>query len=162
MIYLVFFFFSMGWGPVVWTVCTEIVPGPLRAKANSCTTATNWLTATLVGYAFPLLAKDHLNVAFAIFATAMLIASLVVYFFLPETSGPAEEVDRRCREFVVRRPRNESTKHAPSGPASARVMSIKEATSVPASSRAMSIRDGTSVPASAKLRGVDQVVDEAL
>lgn len=107
----VFFFFAVGWGPVVWTACAELFPAPLRAKGTAVTTCTNWVTATAIGYVFPIVAEEHLNAAFAVFAAAMLGGATLVYLCLPETSGSPELADYRCRTHVVafpRRPDDES------------------------------------------------------
>lgn len=64
--------FAFGWGPIPWTLCSEIFPMRLRSRATSLTTATNWLANTALGKLFPLL---PLPLAFALFAAVVLTSN---------------------------------------------------------------------------------------
>lgn len=90
-------FFSLGWGPVVWTVCSEIFPLPLRGKGISVTTAANWGMATVVGKLFPLVSSPgalDLSGTFLLFGAFCGMGTLGIYFLQPETSNATlEEID---------------------------------------------------------------------
>ncbi|EOD23782.1 hypothetical protein EMIHUDRAFT_443968 [Emiliania huxleyi CCMP1516] len=93
--------FAFGWGPLPWTVCSEIFPTKYRSKATAVTTATNWLVNTAVGKVFPLL---PLATAFAIFAAACFAACATVFFFQPETANLGmEQIDEAFESHRVRR-----------------------------------------------------------
>ena len=63
----------------------------LRSRATSVTTATNWLTNTVLGKAFPLL---PLPLAFGLFALVCLLGCGLVYLAQPETAALSlEEID---------------------------------------------------------------------
>ena len=90
-------FFAYGWGPVTWTVCSEIYPLKLRGKAISVSTAVNWGMATVVGKLFPIVSAPSaldLTGTFFLFAGFCLIGTVMMYFYLPETANcTLEEVD---------------------------------------------------------------------
>jgi SP family sugar:H+ symporter-like MFS transporter len=90
-------FFAYGWGPVTWTVCSEIYPQKLRGKAISVSTATNWGFATIVGKLFPIISAPSaldLTGTFALFAIFCFIGTIVMYAYLPETANATlEEID---------------------------------------------------------------------
>ncbi|EJT97810.1 hypothetical protein DACRYDRAFT_119041 [Dacryopinax primogenitus] len=87
-------FFGYSWGPIPWLYPPEIIPLPLRAKAVSLSTATNWAFNWVVGEGTPVL-KDwigwRLYPMHAFFCASSVI---LVYFLYPETKGvPLEEMD---------------------------------------------------------------------
>jgi len=90
-------FFAYGWGPVTWTVCSEIYPLRLRGKAISVSTAVNWGMASVVGKLFPIISAPNaldLTGTFFLFSGFCLVGTIVMYFFLPETANSTlEEVD---------------------------------------------------------------------
>jgi len=89
--------FAYSWGPVVWVVCSEMFPQDLRGKACSLTTATNWLFASIVGKATPLLySPDSIGLmgTFFMFGSLNVFHLVFAWIFLPETGGVAlEEMD---------------------------------------------------------------------
>ena len=83
--------FAVGWGPVPWTLCSEIFPMRVRSRATSVTTATNWLANTLLGKAFPLL---PLATAFGLFALVCVCGVTLSYLAQPETANLSlEQID---------------------------------------------------------------------
>ena len=83
--------FAYGLGPCAWTVCSEIFPMRVRSKGMVLTTASNWLTNTLLGKVFPLL---PLAGAFGFFAACCLAGCCMVYLAQPETSSLSlEQID---------------------------------------------------------------------
>ncbi|KAJ2360771.1 hypothetical protein H4S02_008736, partial [Coemansia sp. RSA 2611] len=94
MVYLVVASFAFSWGPCGWLVPSEIFPNHLRAKANSITTSTNWITNFIVTLLSPMLLHSggwKLILAFSVIMVANLV---VIYLFLPETKGLSlEEMD---------------------------------------------------------------------
>ncbi|KAJ2004629.1 hypothetical protein H4R26_002392, partial [Coemansia thaxteri] len=94
MVYLVVASFAFSWGPCGWLIPSEIFPTHLRAKANSLTTSTNWISNFIVTLTSPMLlqvAGWRLFLAFSIIMVANLV---VIYLFLPETKNLSlEEMD---------------------------------------------------------------------
>ncbi|KAL7545449.1 hypothetical protein ACHAWF_008804 [Thalassiosira exigua] len=86
--------FAYSWGPVVWVVCAEMFPLRERGKATSLTTFSNWFWTTVVGAIFPMAKTASLAGCFGFFAGVTFLASIFVYFYLPETSDrTAPEID---------------------------------------------------------------------
>jgi len=79
--------FAYSWGPVVWTVCAEIFPLRSRGKLTGLTTLCNWVATGVVGVAFPPAQRASLGATFMFFAIIILLATMMVYFFLPETAN---------------------------------------------------------------------------
>ncbi|KAJ2071338.1 high affinity glucose transporter [Coemansia sp. S155-1] len=94
MVYLVVASFAFSWGPCGWLIPSEIFPTHLRAKANSVTTGTNWISNFVITLTSPVLlqiAGWRLFLAFSIIMAANLI---LIYLFLPETKNlTLEEMD---------------------------------------------------------------------
>jgi MFS family permease len=107
--------FAVGWGPIPWTLCSEIFPMRLRSKATAVTTATNWLSNTLLGKLFPLL---PLPLAFGLFAAECACGVVVAYLLQPETANLSlEEIDVAFARHTPRRARKfwaEAARHAQS------------------------------------------------
>ncbi|KAJ2444561.1 hypothetical protein GGF42_006271, partial [Coemansia sp. RSA 2424] len=57
MMYLFVASFAMSWGPIGWIYPSEIFPMRIRSKANSITTAANWLFNFVIGLVSPILIK---------------------------------------------------------------------------------------------------------
>ncbi|KAJ1641778.1 hypothetical protein LPJ64_006294, partial [Coemansia asiatica] len=94
MVYLVVASFAFSWGPCGWLIPSEIFPTHLRAKANSVTTGTNWISNFVVTLTSPLLLDvGHWRLFIAL--SAIMCANLIIiYLFLPETKNMTlEEMD---------------------------------------------------------------------
>lgn len=79
--------FAFSWGPVVWTVCSEMFPYRTRGKATGLTTMTNWFFTTIIGAVFPVASSASLSACFFFFAAAISIGTVIVYFFQIETAN---------------------------------------------------------------------------
>lgn len=79
---------------MAWAVTAEIYPSRYRSIAIGFCAAGNWIANFYLGFATPFIITQ---IGFAygyVFAACNLIAVLVVFFFLPETSGKSlEEID---------------------------------------------------------------------
>mmetsp|Transcript_16196 Transcript_16196/g.18652 ORF Transcript_16196/g.18652 Transcript_16196/m.18652 type:complete len:502 (-) Transcript_16196:125-1630(-) len=78
--------FAFSWGPVVWTVCSEMFPYRTRGKAAGLTTTSNWVGTTIIGALFPVASSASLSACFFFFAAMIAIGTTVVYLFQPETA----------------------------------------------------------------------------
>jgi SP family sugar:H+ symporter-like MFS transporter len=84
--------FASTWGPMAWAVTSEIYPSRYRSTAIAFCAASNWAFNFFIGFATPFIVDD---IGFSygyLFAGCNFIAVLVIYFFLPETSGRSLEV----------------------------------------------------------------------
>ncbi|KAL1922112.1 uncharacterized protein VTP21DRAFT_10754 [Calcarisporiella thermophila] len=86
--------FAYSWGPGCWIYPAEIYPLRIRAKANSITTASNWITNWVIGQMVPIILNATTWGLYAVFALSCAVMGLVVHFFVPETKGKSlEEMD---------------------------------------------------------------------
>ncbi|KAJ1862266.1 hypothetical protein LPJ73_000801 [Coemansia sp. RSA 2703] len=87
MMYLFVISFAMTWGPIGWIYPSEIFPMRIRSKANSITTASNWLFNFIIGLVAPILIKKITWGLDLIFAIIMFAAIGIIYVFFPETKN---------------------------------------------------------------------------
>lgn len=87
--------FGLSWGPLGWVVASEIFPLEIRSAGQSVVVAVNLFMTFVIAQVF-LLMLCHLKAGiFFFFAAWVLLMSVFVYFFLPETKGiPIEKMDK--------------------------------------------------------------------
>ncbi|BBM99169.1 MFS transporter, SP family, sugar:H+ symporter [Marchantia polymorpha subsp. ruderalis] len=85
--------FAWSWGPLGWLIPSETFPLETRSAGQSITVSTNLLFTFIIAQAF-LSMLCHMKYAIFLFFTAwIVIMTLFVIFFLPETKGiPIEEM----------------------------------------------------------------------
>ncbi|KAJ1818203.1 hypothetical protein LPJ60_004441 [Coemansia sp. RSA 2675] len=91
MMYLFVASFAVSWGPIGWIYPSEIFPTRIRSKANSITTAANWLFNFVIGLVSPILIKKITWGLDLIFAVIMFFSIAIIYFFYPETKNRSLE-----------------------------------------------------------------------
>ncbi|KDP33673.1 hypothetical protein JCGZ_07244 [Jatropha curcas] len=85
-------FFSIGLGPVTWVYSSEIFPMRLRAQGSSLAISVNRLVSGIVAMTF-LSISEVMSFGGMFFALAliMVVGTVFIYFFLPETKGKTLE-----------------------------------------------------------------------
>ncbi|KAL4875231.1 general substrate transporter [Aspergillus karnatakaensis] len=87
--------FGATWGPVSWTLVSEIFPLSIRSKGAAFGASSNWLNNFAVAFYVPAMFdgwKWGTYIFFAVFLTAGIVW---VWFCLPETKGASlEEMDK--------------------------------------------------------------------
>lgn len=86
--------FATTWGPVSWTLPSEIFPAKVRAKAVSLSTAGNWTANCVLAFAVPPLLWSINWKMYMIFGTFNGLALIHMFLTAPETKGKTlEEMD---------------------------------------------------------------------
>ncbi|KAJ9161312.1 MFS quinate transporter [Coniochaeta hoffmannii] len=87
--------FGATWGPVSWTLVSEIFPLSIRAKGASFGASSNWVNNFAVAFLTPALFEHWGWGTYIFFAVFLAAGILWVWFCLPETKGVTlEEMDR--------------------------------------------------------------------
>ncbi|CAO1627116.1 unnamed protein product [Sympodiomycopsis kandeliae] len=95
MICIYVFAFNLAFGPLAWTVASELATGLNRQKLMSLGTACFWIIAWAVTFTLPYLfdadeAGLETKIGY-IYAGGVLIAAIFVFFYIPETHGRSLE-----------------------------------------------------------------------
>ncbi|KAL7218820.1 hypothetical protein ACSBR2_011984 [Camellia fascicularis] len=91
--------FAFSWGPLGWLVPSEIFPLEIRSSAQSIVVAVNMSFTFLVAQLFLAALCMVKYGLFIIFAGLVLIMSLFIIFFVPETNNiPIEEMSQTASE----------------------------------------------------------------
>lgn len=92
------FVFANSWGPVTWILSSEVFPEQIRAKALSIGVAGQWLMNYVFAWFFPILASSeglsrmyHHAFPFWFYAFMLLIPTVIVWRFAPETKGKSNK-----------------------------------------------------------------------
>lgn len=84
--------FSLAWGPIPWSMMSELLPNRVRTLAASIATFVNWTFASIITVAFQYYAKAITSeFAFLTFAVMMVGSIVFVFLFVPETKGHSLE-----------------------------------------------------------------------
>ncbi|XP_014517251.1 sugar transport protein 1-like [Vigna radiata var. radiata] len=85
--------FAWSWGPLGWLVPSEIFPLEVRSAAQSINVSVNMIFTFLIAQIFTTMLCHMKYGLFIFFAIFVILMSLFIYYFLPETKGvPIEEM----------------------------------------------------------------------
>ncbi|KAJ5622502.1 hypothetical protein N7528_005734 [Penicillium herquei] len=87
--------FGATWGPVSWTLVSEIFPLSIRAKGASIGASSNWINNFAIAFFVPPMLQAWEWGTYIFFAVFLAVGIVWVWFFLPETKNASlEEMDR--------------------------------------------------------------------
>ncbi|KAF2183687.1 quinate permease [Zopfia rhizophila CBS 207.26] len=87
--------FGATWGPVSWTLVSEIFPLSIRAKGASIGASSNWVNNFAVAFFVPPMFEGWAWGTYIFFSVFLAAGIAWVHFCLPETKGATlEEMDR--------------------------------------------------------------------
>ena len=116
--------FSLAWGPIPWSMMSELMPNHVRTLAGSIATFVNWTFAAIITSFFHSYSKFATEAgAFWSFTVVMVFAIVLVIIFLPETKGHSlEEIQEHfekghifalsCRRRKPSRPRSSVSRYS--------------------------------------------------
>jgi SP family arabinose:H+ symporter-like MFS transporter len=89
-------FFAFSYGPVIWTLLSEIYPNAVRGRAMSIATLTLWVGTFIIGQTVPwMLDNLHPHGTFWLFSVMLIPAIWITWKLVPETKGlTLEEIER--------------------------------------------------------------------
>jgi MFS family permease len=80
--------FQLGFGPITWTIVSEIFPLEIRGRAIAFGVELNYLLNFLVQFGFPIIQETiGWGMTFSLFATILAFAFFFIREFVPETTG---------------------------------------------------------------------------
>lgn len=87
--------FGATWGPVSWTIISEIFPLSIRAKGASIGASSNWINNFAIAFFVPPMLEAWAWGTYIFFAVFLTAGLFWVWFYLPETKNATlEEMDR--------------------------------------------------------------------
>ncbi|KAJ6172521.1 Major facilitator superfamily domain general substrate transporter [Penicillium chermesinum] len=87
--------FGATWGPVSWTLISEIFPLSIRAKGASIGAFSNWINNFAIAFFVPPMLANWQWGTYIFFAAFLAVGIVWVWFFVPETKNASlEEMDR--------------------------------------------------------------------
>ena len=90
------FSFAWSWGPLAWLIPSETFPLETRSAGQSVTVCVNMLFTFVFAQTFLSILCRHKYTIFAFFSVCVVVMSLFVLVFLPETKNvPIEEMKER-------------------------------------------------------------------
>ena len=85
-IFLDFFFFGVGFGPIPWFIVPELFPDTVRQLAVSLSTGLNWLFVSIIVFIWPEMEKGMgMGWGFFLFAIICIIGGFYGIYWMPET-----------------------------------------------------------------------------
>lgn len=85
--------FAWSWGPLGWLVPSEILPMEVRSAGQAIVVSVNLLLTFVIGQVFLTILCSFEYGSFIFFAAWEIIATLFIFFFVPETKNiPIEEI----------------------------------------------------------------------
>ena len=100
------FFFNLGWGPLAWTVASEMAVGRNRPRIMAVGTAVFWVASWLITFTLPYLfttARLGAKIGY-VYAGSATLSFLFVFFVIGETRGRTlEEIDEMLLDRVPAR-----------------------------------------------------------
>jgi len=98
--------FNMSWGPLAWTVATEMCVGRNRPRIMAVSVGVFWVCSWLVTFTLPYLfttARLGAKIGF-VYAGSATLSLLFVFFFLPESRGRLlEEIEEMYHDKIPAR-----------------------------------------------------------
>jgi MFS family permease len=80
--------FQLGFGPITWTIVSEVFPLEIRGRAIAFGVELNYLLNFLVQFGFPIILETlGWGRTFSLFATILAFAFFFIREFVPETTG---------------------------------------------------------------------------
>ncbi|HET6308551.1 MAG TPA: sugar porter family MFS transporter [Rhodopila sp.] len=93
--------FSLSWGPIVWVLLPEVLPLNGRGPGMGVAATLNWVANFVVALTFPVMLAVGAGAIFLIFACFAIVAFIVAWRLLHETSGRSLEQIELAGSFTA-------------------------------------------------------------
>ncbi|MCO5606034.1 hypothetical protein L7F22_060221 [Adiantum nelumboides] len=91
--------FGWSWGPITWLLCSELFPLETRSAGQSIAVSANLVATFIIAQAFLSMLCSMKYGIFLFFAAWLIIMTLFVAFFLPETKNiPLDSIEKVWRK----------------------------------------------------------------
>lgn len=95
--------FALGWGPMPWSMMSELIPLQVRSLAGAIATFVNWTFAFIITLGFnPYVTAVGPKFAWWTFSIMILLSVFFVLLLLPETKGRSlEEIEKHFKKGQI-------------------------------------------------------------
>ena len=83
--------FGLTYGPLIWTLPSEVFPNATRAKGVGLAVAVSWLANFIIGVAVPPMIVSIGYGTYIFFACFCFLAAIFSFFLVPETANKTLE-----------------------------------------------------------------------
>lgn len=91
--------FGSSWGPITWVICSELFPLETRSAGQSIAVFSNLVATSVIAQAFLSMLCTMKYLIFVFFAAWVVIMTLFVLFFVPETKSiPLDSIEEEWRK----------------------------------------------------------------
>ncbi|KAF2159837.1 hypothetical protein M409DRAFT_70735 [Zasmidium cellare ATCC 36951] len=94
LVYIYVLMYGLTYGPLGWTLPSEVYPNTVRAKGVGLAVAVNWIANFIIGVSVPPMLQGIGFGTYIFFACFCFLAAVFSWFFVPETSNlTLEQID---------------------------------------------------------------------
>ncbi|KAF7194920.1 MFS glucose transporter mfs1, partial [Pseudocercospora fuligena] len=99
LVYIYVLMYGLTYGPLGWTLPSEVYPNAIRAKGVGLAVSVNWIANFIIGVSVPPMIQGIGYGTYIFFACFCFLAAAFSWFFVPETANlTLEQIDRLFKD----------------------------------------------------------------